>query len=216
MTATRRAILLSGLVAFAPQAHADIGVPMVAFFLPPMWLSLVPVILLEGWILRRMLRVDNRSAFTASAIANIATTIVGIPLAWVVLAIAELACCGGAGGLATLWQRIYAVTVQAPWLIPYEKDLDWMVPSAMAVLAVPFFLVTVVIEGLINRRLLPNVDRRKTWRATWVANAASYVMLLLLAWPAFAVAGILRGVFRPLLNWFVEVVFTVARFLVGA
>jgi len=212
----RSAVVLLGSLAFAPIAHADIGVPMVALFLPPMWLSLAPVILLEAWILKRLLSVDARAALTASAIGNIATTIVGVPLVWVALAIAELACCGDAGGLATVWRKIYAVTVQAPWLIPYEKDLDWMIPSAMAVLAVPFFLATVAMEGLINRRLLPREDRGKVWRATWIANAASYVMLLLLAWPAFVVAGKLpAGVFRPLLNWFVEVVFTVARHLLG-
>ena len=44
----------------APEAHADIGVPMVAVFLPPMWLSLIPVVFLEAWILRRMLAVPNR------------------------------------------------------------------------------------------------------------------------------------------------------------
>src|SRR5579862_4439329 len=111
------------ILGVAGSAHADIGVPMVAIFLPPMWLSLVPVVLLEAWILQRMLSVPSRAALVASAVGNITTTIVGIPLIWAALAVVEAMCCGSAKGLDSAWHRIYAVTVQAPWLIPYEEDL---------------------------------------------------------------------------------------------
>lgn len=197
------------------QARADIGVPMVAIFLPPMWLSLIPVVLLEAWILRRMLSIPSRAALAASAVGNVVTTIVGIPLVWIALAAIELACCGGAAGLDTAARRIYAVTIQAPWLIPYETALGWMIPCALAVLLIPFFVLTVAIEGFVNRRVLAGVDSRKTWRATWIANAWSYLLIFALAWPAFAIASRLPRFFSPLAEWFVAVVFGAAKVLHG-
>ena len=46
---------------------------------------------------------------------------------------------GRAFGIDSSWQRVFAVTVQAAWLIPYESELNWMVPLAAIVLLVPFF-----------------------------------------------------------------------------
>ena len=189
---------------------------MVAIFLPPMWLSLVPVILLESWVLRRALAVSNQSAILTATVANLVTTLIGIPLVWLVLAVAEGVCCGSAHGLATFGQKLYAVTVQAPWLIPYESDIGWMIPTALVVLLVPFFITTVAIEGYVSGRILPAVEPRKLWRATWVANAWSYLLLALLAWPALLIANQLQGIFRPLIEWFIGAVFKVAKILAGA
>jgi hypothetical protein len=189
---------------------------MVAIFLPPMWLSLVPVILLESWILRRTLAVPNRSALLAATVSNVVTTLVGIPLVWLALAIAEGICCGTALGLTTFGQKFYAVTVQAPWLIPYEKDLGWMVPVALIVLCIPFFIITVAIEGLINKRILVSVESRRVWRATLLANAGSYGLLALLTWPTLLLANHLQQVFGPVVEWFINVVFEVAKALGGA
>jgi hypothetical protein len=42
----------------SPAAHADIGVPMVAVFLPPMWLAFIPIVLLEALVLARLLKIS--------------------------------------------------------------------------------------------------------------------------------------------------------------
>jgi hypothetical protein len=208
-------LILAATLGIGQNAHADMGVPMIAVFLPPMWLSLIPVVILEAWILRRVLEIPSRAALVSSAVGNITTTIVGIPLVWTVLAVAQLLCCGGAMGLGTVWHRVYAVTIQAPWLIPYREALGWMIPAALAVLVVPFFLLTVAIEGYVNRRLLRNVDGGRVWRATWRANAWSYLLIFALAWPAFFVANHLRGLFGPLTSWIMEAVFKITKLLSG-
>ena len=74
---------------------------------------------------------------------------------WAVLATVQGVLAGDARGLATVGQKIYAVTVQAPWLIPYEEDLGWMIPIALVVLAVPAYLLSALIEW---RALLPFVE----------------------------------------------------------
>jgi len=133
----------------------------------------------------------------------------------VILAVAELICCGDAKGLATFSAKLYAVTVQAPWLIPYEKELHWMIPCALAVLAVPSFVASVLLEAPINRCFLRDVDGRSLWRATAIANICSYVLLALLIWPAWRLANHMPDLFRSVGDWFVEVTFKVAGVLTG-
>lgn len=83
----------------------------------------------------------------------------------------------GAEGLETPWQRIFAVTVQSPWLVPYEGDLHWMVPAAAMTLCVFFFFASVWVEYLVMRRLTPDVERRLVGRWAWRGNIASYALL---------------------------------------
>ena len=78
------AFLLCSLLLQVP-AYADIGVPLVAVFLPPMWLLLIPVILLEAFLLGRLLSLGTALTLLPSAVGNIATTIVGVPFTWLLL-----------------------------------------------------------------------------------------------------------------------------------
>ena len=98
-------------------------------------------------------------------------------------------CCGGALGLDTLTRRAYAVTIQAPWLIPYESDLGWMVPVAFLSLTVPFYVMSVASEYVVVRWFFPQVAKRVVWAWVSRANLWSYglligIMLLGIAWPA--------------------------------
>ena len=199
------------------SARADAGVPMLAIFLPPMWLALVPVIFLEAFIIKRFSAVRFGRALAASSIANIASTIVGVPVAWVILAVGEMLCCGGALGLATPLSKIYAVTVQAPWLIPYESDLPWMVPAALATLGIIFAAVSIAIETPIASRIL-RAPSRSMWRAMTWANGVSYIALGFLAW-ATVKSGVkvdsLYQMFEPVVMALAGGVFGIAGWLLG-
>src|SRR5439155_11355304 len=100
-------------------ARADMGLPLVAVILPPLWLALVPIILVEGVVLRRLTSAPFSKALASASLGNVVSTLIGIPIAWVALATLELVCCGEAKGVATVSAKLYAVTVQAPWLVPY-------------------------------------------------------------------------------------------------
>ena len=211
----RTALVTLALTLISPAAHADIGVPMIAVFLPPMWLAFIPIVLLEALLLARLLDVSFGRAVTPSLLSNLASTLVGIPLMWFVLALAEMICCGEARGLTTFSAKLYAVTVQAPWLIPYERDLRWMVPSALAVLAIPCFVASVIVEAPVNQYFLRDTEKRSLWRATAIANACSYMLLALLIWPALKLANHMPGFFEPIGEWIVETTFKVAGALTG-
>lgn len=201
------------LMALPTTASANIGLPMVAIFLPPMWLALIAIIGVEAGLLARMSGTTFRRAVVPVTYGNVVSTILGIPLVWFLLALGELVCCGSAKGLATVGTRIYAVTVQAPWLIPYEDDFYWMIPAALAVLLVPFLAASVAIEAPFNKRFLADVAKGSMWRATTFANIGSYACLALLMALYFTLGEHLEWIgklFTPLINWIIEAVFASA------
>ena len=186
---------------------------MVAVYLPPAWAALVPVILIEAAVGVWWCGVPWRRALLGQAAANAVSTIAGLPVTWALLALVQLRCCGTALGLASSSKRLYAVTVQAPWLIPYEDDLSWMVPVAFLVLTIPFWAMSVVVEYAVLRRVIRDVAGREL--RAWVvrANFLSYAFLLTLMAVAFAWPAPFEwpfGVFRPVSEAMMRGVFWLA------
>jgi hypothetical protein len=159
---------------------ADAGVPMLFVTFPRMMAALVPIVLVEAIVYRWYLSKSFPSCCGGSLVANSMSTFAGIPLTWVLLVIMEILCTGGgkAYGLDTPLHRLVAVTLQAPWLVPYEEDLYWMIPVAALSLLVPCLLVSVLVEYFMLRAcwILPK-DRVKLLNAVWIANLLSYCLL---------------------------------------
>src|SRR5208337_3541718 len=91
---------------------ADAGVPLVALFLPPLWLGLVPIILVKAFANCRLLSIPFRRTLLPATLGNLASAIVGIPLTWVFLATLEMFFFGTAHGLGTTGAKVYSVTIQ--------------------------------------------------------------------------------------------------------
>jgi hypothetical protein len=68
---------------------ADAGVPMIFLTFPVTVMLLLPVILVEAWFLRKWLALGVWEAGKLSAIANIASTLLGVPAAWAVMLCVE-------------------------------------------------------------------------------------------------------------------------------
>ena len=157
---------------------ADTGLPMISVFLPAAWLMLIPIILIEAFIGLKVAKLTFRQTVYGATVGNLFSTLLGIPITWSVLAGIEGQWFGTAMGLDSFAAKLYAVTLQAPWLTPYEDDLAWMVPAAVVFLAIVFWLMSVVSEYLILRIVLRIVKPAALWRWMWIANTASYVLLL--------------------------------------
>ncbi len=167
--------LLTGLPALA---YANIGLPMIFITLPWMVLSLIPVIAVEGHICSRRLNLTAGKAIKVTTASNLTSTFIGIPVSWGILVALQMLTGGsGSQGIDTVLGKLLAVTWQAPWLIPYEKELYWMVPSAGMVLMLPYFFASWLVEYQVSRRLLPDKDRRDVKRTVLYANLASYALL---------------------------------------
>jgi len=196
VTARRGSLVLALAAALSAPAAAwaDAGVPMLVLLWPAAWALLVPVVLLEAEVARRRLALPYRDGLRVAGVANAVSTFVGIPVTWGVLVVVELVATGGrALGLGTLAGRIAAVTVQSPWLIPYEADLDWMIPVAALVLCVPFFFMSVFVEAFIARRLLASHAPAHVRSWSWRANLASYGAIVALGAAALLYSTLTRG-----------------------
>lgn len=197
---------------------ADIGIPMISLILPTAWLALIPVILIEAFIGKRVTQMPFRRSFYGATVANLFSSLLGIPLTWLLLAIIEGQYFSEAKGINTVPRMIYAVTIQSPWLIPYESELPWMVPIAAVVLCIPLWLMSVVTEYAIVRTLFRSMERSLLWQWMWKANAASYLFLVLLIF-ALPVTGTFLNSFylllEPVSEMLIRTVFWVCGMLAG-
>lgn len=160
---------------------ANAGVPMIFITLPPMVVLIIPVILIEFLIARKTVtNATQQKRWIGITSANLVSTFIGWPVAWIVLVLLQMITGGGgAHGLNSPIGVILSVTQQAPWLIPYESDLYWMIPLAMFVLLIPFFFASVFSERLILRLIWKDVSREEITRFSWVGHLYSYAFLFL-------------------------------------
>lgn len=159
--------------------YANAGVPMIFVTLPMMVVALLPIILIETALAKLYLKIPFRFLMRLIARANFFSTFVGIPITWLLLVVLELVSGGGsASNLNFPESRLLAVTRDAPWLVPYEKQLFWMVPTAHLVLLIPFFFASWWVEYFILKRDIFNTDwdtdKRTIRRAVRNINFCSY------------------------------------------
>ena len=175
-------LLLVVAFLFPTLAHANTGVPMIFLTCPAMLVGLVPIIVIEAYVLSMRLGLSLGAAAKVASVTNAASTLIGIPVAWILLVLLQMFTGGGnAYGIETAWKKFLAVTWQAPWLVPYEEDLGWMVPSAGLTLLVPFFFASWFIEYHVAKLFLGGLGQQSVKDSLLLANLATYGILAILA-----------------------------------
>jgi hypothetical protein len=178
---------------------ANIGLPMVMVFLPPAWLALVPIIIIESAYGVWRFKLPARRAFAAQAIANCVSTLIGIPVTWLVLVLIEW----------VVFERAVRVTpepvlavlspiVGAAWLGPGAEEKLWMMVLAVATLTIAFYLMSVVTEGFVVARFFRDTPRKLIRLWTFQANAISYALLVALILAAWSLPRTSERVFEPI------------------
>jgi hypothetical protein len=158
--------------------HANAGVPMLFVMYPTMLISLIPIILIESVIFLNHLDVSFYEVIKASLVANLFSTIIGVPLTWALLLIFQMITGGSSGyGLTTFSKKLYSVTFQAPWLIPYNKNLYWMIPSAALFLLIPFFFVSWFSEYYLVKYFFVEINSLKLNNMVFFSNLVTYSLL---------------------------------------
>jgi hypothetical protein len=148
---------------------ADIGLPMVALYLPPAWLALLPIIFIESGYGARRYNFSFRRAFLAQATANCVSTVIGIPVTWLVIVLIQFFTVPSGTGPA--------------WLLPDPSW--WAIAGAVAVLTVVFYLMSVVCEGFVVACFFREVPRKIIRRWMIQANGITYTLLLALIFVGF-------------------------------
>jgi hypothetical protein len=159
------------------RASADAGFPMLIVAWPAAGILFVPVVLVEGLIARRMLGLSTRDALKLSLIANIWSTLVGVPLTWLALLLLEMV---GIllGSLASSTRLSWLLApLYAAWIPPVNGW--WPLYASGAVLCVAFFFASVWTEARSARRRVPP-DKALAWakRANLVTYAPVFVALV--------------------------------------
>lgn len=163
-------------------AYANAGVPMLMLAMPVYAISLLPIIGIESLYLSKKLSLELHQALKAVSISNLASTLVGIPITWVLLVFIQMVTGGGSSyEVSTTFGKIIAVTWQAPWLIPHEKELGWMIPVAGTFLLVPFYFASWWSEYFVSIKMLKNQSPIELKKYTRNANLITYLLLAL--WP---------------------------------
>lgn len=182
-------VLIYGALAyllFSSPAYANAGLPMIVIMWPIFWLALLPIILIEAFAMKAQLQgITFTNLLKAVTAANLISTLVGIPFVWGTMVAIELMVPGGGSpydSLGPFWQYFLGVTLQAAWLIPYEDQFYWMIPTAFMVLLVPCFYMSYMSERIVNLSMLEGKGAENEYigKATFKANCYSYGFLLLL------------------------------------
>jgi hypothetical protein len=157
---------------------ANVGIPMIFPQLLLMCIVFVPVVLIESVIAAKSINIPFSRAVKDVSLANLVTTIIGVPIAWVfMLFIDSVFTGGGMYKLDNLEEIILSVTLKAAWLAPYEGQLHWMIPAAATVLLIPCFIVSLIIEYLILVMRWPEKDHSAVFSVVLRANIWSYLCL---------------------------------------
>jgi hypothetical protein len=168
---------------------ANAGLPMIFIYWPLMLCALVPVIILEGLLIRRWVPLALRDAFLGVGKANVFSTLVGVPLAWLAMLALEFAVMLPVGLAAEKWKweldgpvwLVLGFLFSVAWLAPAEDHLHWMVPGAVVLLLVPCFFLSVALERRTCMRTWAAADPGRVRRGVFAVNLASYALLFVLA-----------------------------------
>ncbi len=85
----RAGAALAVVALFPTPVSADAGVPMLWLVWPAAWMMLVPIIALEAVVARRVLTTGWAESLKVSTVANVVSTLAGIPLTWLALLLIE-------------------------------------------------------------------------------------------------------------------------------
>lgn len=189
--------ILLVLLLFPTMAFGNIGIPVIGYVWPVFWLTFIPIVIIEGYVIKRALKeykVDSRDPWDIALSSNLVSTLIGIPLTWVLLVLVQY----GIGYILVKWIDPYwpkLVQVVAPlmaiaWLPPLRGDVfaELYAICAFMILLVPFFWASYRLEEAfawiwfkernISRALSRKIIRR--------ANFYSYMFLFVLLAGLFA------------------------------
>lgn len=178
-------ILFNALLFLFPfPASANAGLPMIIIFWPLLFILFLPIIIIEYGVMKKYTRSFSATAplFWPLVIANLFSTLIGIPLTWIALVGIEVGVSlflpSGGVTLSYIWP------LTAPWLYPDTLQHNWMIVTALLILLIPFYFISAWTEGRIMGWMTKNKENKTHIRtAMWKANFFSYLFLALFLAP---------------------------------
>jgi hypothetical protein len=152
---------------------------MVAVYLPPAWLALVPIIFIESGYGTWRYKFPFGRSLAAQSVANCLSPLIGIPITWLIL-VAFLALEWGGGVIPKSLLPILSPVLGSAWLGPESEQGWWILSTAIVVLTFFFYLMSVASEGFVVARFFRDSPRNEIRSWMLQANAIIYALPLLL------------------------------------
>lgn len=158
---------------------ANAGLPMLIPQIVLMAFAFLPVVLIEFALMRKSMAISFPKGFVDVGVANLYTTLIGVPIAWSAMLAMNIFMSGiYKYGTDSPVQMLITVTLQAAWLWPYKDHLFWMIPAASTILLIPCFFVSVLMESYVLTKRWPSQKRHEVFSSVLRANLWSYLFLL--------------------------------------
>lgn len=160
---------------------SDAGLPMLAVLIPVFVWAIIPIVVIEGFVFRQTMPTSWSRSFGNSVIANLISTVAGIPLSWGLLVAAQINF-GGGGGFLPVGSRsemTHALFGQVAWFPPYPPEvLAWLVPRAVLLLTLFFLVISTLIEFVVVRKRQQQLPALVVLKGVVIANCATYGLIL--------------------------------------
>lgn len=162
---------------------ANVALPS---FLPHSFVTLIGIFVIaaiEGWFVMHVLRFSYAESYRHALNANWKSTIVGIPLAWLLWIAGLIPVSMGLSALGLKTHPAVVSTAMQTAVFGGMMPTEWMnVGSATAwiVMLIPFWMGSVWIERRTLVKRLPECDPSQISKAVVRGNLASYSLFLLL------------------------------------
>jgi len=150
-------------------AQANVGVPLFTTFILYTFLLLIPIIVIEAYIIKLRLEVSIGRASEVAVLVNIASTILGT----VAVLLVEF--------------LLFFASI--------ELYTGGMLDIAVLIALIPSFYLSVWIESLLGSFRLEGFSRKQIWDVFFLANLFSYAMLGILAIASLIKNAIIQGQF---------------------
>jgi hypothetical protein len=168
---------------------ANAGLPMIFVEWPLMICALLPIILLETALIRRWVSLSVSEAFVGIGKANVYSTLVGVPLAWLTALAVEFAVLLPYSWAANTWKwelqspvwEVLGFILMAAWIGPVDRYAHWAIPGAVALLLIPCFFISLRLEYQSCAKTWATANPERVRQGIFAVNVASYSLLFVLA-----------------------------------
>ncbi len=158
----------------------NVGIPVIALTYPGFAVLLLPIIITEYFIIKSIINIEKKPILVSTVVSNLASTLIGVPLAWAVLLILEMITTGGAAIQSEgLMYFVGSIALQSAWMLP--PDYYWMLPAAIIVNLIPAFFLSKYSEYIITKKMIKTVEKNQIKKAVFKANNVTYGGLFAIA-----------------------------------
>ena len=159
--------------------YANVGVPTLYLLFPQAIFVLIPIIIIEGYIIKRKTGLTNEKSYETSALMNAISTIVGIPITWFVILMIQFLIdylnIDSVTNNPTVVDRGIELLFGSAWLPPSVEN--WELPAAVLVLLIPFFYMSWYVELFIAKKMLVDIESTLLKKIIFQGNIITYSLI---------------------------------------